>query len=41
MHIDGQGTTDQLASAVRKLYDKIKEVRAANPQPKEASEFCR
>lgn len=34
MHIEGQGTTDQLATAVRKVYDKIKEIRAANPQPK-------
>src|SRR3954471_23723534 len=34
MHIEGQGTTEQLATAVRKIYDKIKEVRAANPQPK-------
>ena len=33
MHIDGQGTPQQLATAVRKVYDKIKEVRAANPQP--------
>jgi hypothetical protein len=36
MHIEGQGTTDQLATAVRKLYDKIKEIRAANPQPKDS-----
>jgi hypothetical protein len=36
MHIDGQGTTEQLAGAVRKLYDKIKEIRAANPQPKDS-----
>src|SRR5438105_6757573 len=36
MHIEGQGTTEQLATAVRKLYDKIKEVRAANPLPKDA-----
>ena len=34
MHIEGQGTTEQLASAVRKVYDKIKETRMANPQPK-------
>jgi Domain of Unknown Function (DUF1259) len=33
MHIEGEGTTDQLAGAVRKLYDKIKEVRIANRQP--------
>jgi hypothetical protein len=36
MHIGGEGTVDQLASAVRKVYDKIKEVRAANPQPKDS-----
>jgi hypothetical protein len=36
MHIEGEDAVDQLASAVRKLYDKIKEVRAANPQPKDA-----
>ena len=36
MHIEGQGTTEQLATAVRKLYDKIKEVRAANPEPKDS-----
>ena len=36
MHIEGQGTTEQLATAVRKLYDKIKEVRATNPEPKDA-----
>jgi hypothetical protein len=37
MHIEGEGNVDQLAGAVRKVYDKIKEVRAANPQPKELS----
>jgi len=36
MHIEGEGSVDQLASAVRKVYDKIKEVRAASPQPKES-----
>ena len=36
MHIEGQGTTEQLATAVRKLYDKIKEIRAANPQPRDS-----
>jgi Domain of Unknown Function (DUF1259) len=35
MHIEGQGTVEQLATSVRKVYDKIKEIRAANPQPKE------
>src|SRR4051794_40164840 len=33
MHISGEGTVDQLASAVRKVYDKVKEIRAANSQP--------
>jgi hypothetical protein len=36
MHIEGQGTTEQLGTAVRKVYDKIKEIRAANPQPKDS-----
>lgn len=36
MHIAGGGTVDQLAGAVRKVYDKMKEVRAANPQPKDS-----
>jgi Domain of Unknown Function (DUF1259) len=36
MHIEGEGSTEQLASAVRKLYDKIKEIRAANPEPKDS-----
>jgi hypothetical protein len=37
MHIEGEGSAEQLATAVRKLYDKIKEVRASNPQPKDSS----
>jgi hypothetical protein len=36
MHIEGQGATEQLASAVRKVYDKIKEIRTVNPQPKDS-----
>src|SRR2546430_17702017 len=36
MHIEGEGTVEKLASAVKKVYDKIKEVRAASPQPKES-----
>jgi len=36
MHIEGQGTVEQLAAAVRKVYDKIKEIRATNPQPKDS-----
>ncbi|HJY53598.1 MAG TPA: DUF1259 domain-containing protein [Candidatus Udaeobacter sp.] len=36
MHIEGEGSIDQLASAVRKVYDATKQVRAANPQPKDS-----
>jgi uncharacterized protein DUF1259 len=36
MHIEGQGTVEQLAGAVRKVYDKIKEIRTANPQLKDS-----
>src|SRR5213593_5117006 len=36
MHIEGEGTVGELAGAVRKVYDKIKEIRAANPQPKDS-----
>src|SRR5881296_2439056 len=34
MHIGGEGTAEKLATAVRKVWDKIKEIRAANPQPR-------
>lgn len=33
MHISGMGEADKLAAAVRKMWDKVKEIRAANPQP--------
>jgi hypothetical protein len=36
MHIEGEGSTDQLAAAVKKMYDAVKQVRAASPQPKES-----
>ena len=36
MHIEGEGTIDKLAVAVRKVYDTIKQTRAANPQPKDS-----
>jgi len=36
MHIEGEGTVERLATAVRKVYDKIKEIRAASPQPKDS-----
>jgi len=31
MHIGGEGSAEKLAAAVRKVWDKIKEIRAANP----------
>jgi hypothetical protein len=34
MHIEGEGAVDQLAGAVRKVYDAAKQIRAANPNPK-------
>lgn len=37
MHIGGKGTVSQLASGVKKIYDKITEIRAAKPIP--ATEF--
>jgi hypothetical protein len=36
MHIEGEGTADKLAGAVRKVYDTIKNTRAANSQPKDS-----
>lgn len=36
MHIEGEGTADKLATAVKKVYDAIKETRAANSQPKDS-----
>ncbi len=33
MHIGGEGSAEKLAAAVRKVWDKIKEIRAAHPQP--------
>ena len=33
MHIGGEGQSEQLATAVKKVWDKIKEIRAANPRP--------
>src|SRR5436190_21843402 len=36
MHIAGEGSVEQLASAVRKVYDKIKEVRAGSAAPKDS-----
>ncbi len=36
MHIEGEGTADKLAAAVKNVYDAIKETRAANSQPKDS-----
>jgi hypothetical protein len=33
MHIGGSGSAENLAAAVRKAMDKVKELRAATPQP--------
>src|SRR5437763_13732882 len=33
MHIEGEGTTEHLASSLRLLYDKVKEFRALHPSP--------
>src|SRR5438132_1895779 len=34
MHIEGQDSAEKLATAVRKVYDKIKEIRTVDPKPK-------
>src|SRR5260370_18962834 len=33
MHIDGEGSVEKLAGAVKKVYDMIATIRAANPKP--------
>ncbi len=33
MHIEGEGDPGKLAAAVKKLYDKVKEIRTANSEP--------
>ena len=33
MHIGGDGPVDKLAAGVRAVFDKVKEIRAQNPQP--------
>src|SRR5215204_3811785 len=33
MHIGGEGSADELSRAVRSALDKVKEIRAATPQP--------
>src|SRR6266568_9454288 len=36
MHIEGEGSVDKLASAIRKVYDAAKQVRASSPKPKDS-----
>jgi hypothetical protein len=36
MHIEGEGGVDKLAGAVRKVYDAVKQIRAASPNPKDS-----
>src|SRR5712675_3252874 len=36
MHIEGEGTVDKLAGAVRKVYDTAKQIRAGSPNPKDS-----
>jgi len=36
MHIEGEGAVDKLAGAVRKVYDAVKQVRAASSNPKDS-----
>src|SRR5256714_4954754 len=36
MHISGEGSVEKLATAVRKVYDAVKQVRSANTQPKDS-----
>ena len=36
MHIEGEGAVDKLAAAVRKVYDAARQIRAANPIPKDS-----
>src|SRR5213596_2225940 len=36
MHIEGEGTVDKLAGAVRKMYDTIKAIRGPNGKPAES-----
>src|SRR5437660_11733277 len=33
MHIEGQDSVEKLAMAVRKVYDKVKQIRAVDPKP--------
>src|SRR5256886_4484844 len=37
MHIEGEGSVDKLAGAVKKMYDTIKSIRGSNAKPAETS----
>src|SRR5437867_6243750 len=36
MHIEGEGAVEKLASAVKKVYDAPKQIRATSPKPKDS-----
>src|SRR5215471_17983439 len=36
MHIEGDGSVEQLAGAIKEVYDAVKQVRVSNAQPKES-----
>jgi hypothetical protein len=36
MHIEGEGAVEKLASAIKKVYDAAKQIRAASPKPKDS-----
>ena len=36
MHIEGEGAVEKLATAVKKVYDAAKQIRAASPKPKDS-----
>jgi Domain of Unknown Function (DUF1259) len=36
MHIEGEGPTDKLSAAVKKVYNAAKQIRAASPNPKDS-----
>src|SRR5216110_4096410 len=40
MHIEGEGTVEKLASAVKKVYDTTKAIRGANAKPAESFSFA-
>lgn len=36
MHIEGEGSIEQLAGAAKKMYDAVRQIRAASPQPRDS-----